>query len=72
MCEAIFGDEPIEFYSNQMRKYYQKPQIKLFLAKKKIYDKLNPKSCRETINIGTKTMVIPNSFEVEKWARDTV
>ena len=67
MTEAIFTEEPIQFYSAQMKKFYLPPEIKT--ENKKRHDK-NQKgeSQRRYVKISDDfELVIPDTYEKEKW-----
>ena len=69
MLDAIFTEESIEFYSNQMKKHYMPPQIKMFLKRQRHPSENMGKGQRRYFRVGTKDMVLPNSYEPEKWIR---
>ena len=67
MTEAIFNEEPIQFYSSQMKKFYLPPEIKMGLQKRppelaKGIDQ------RRYVKVSDEVeMVIPDTYEKEKW-----
>ena len=68
MTEAIFQEEPIQFYSNQMKKFYLPPEIKMGLLKRRDPNDLKGAEQRRYVKISDDVeMVIPDTYEKEKW-----
>ena len=65
MTESIFLDNPIEFYSQRMKNQFALPEFRMSMTKPKPPKK--GKDLRETIEIDGCSMVIPNTFEADKW-----
>lgn len=63
MTDVIFEEEPLQFYSHQMKKNYCPPEFKMALIKKIDETKKNR---RNTIQIGNATITIPAKKEVVK------
>lgn len=66
MTESIFLDNPIEFYSQRMKNQFALPDFRMSMTKPKPPKKAG-KDLRETIEIDGCSMVIPNTFEADKW-----
>ena len=65
MAESIFTEEPIEFFSHRMKSAYAVPNFKMSMT-------INPdmkkgKDAREVLNIEGTEMVVPNTYESDKW-----
>lgn len=72
MTDAIFTEEPIDFYSTQMKKYYLPPQIKKLMTREKLPHELTGKAARALVQFNNVfSMVIPDTFEKEKWEQQT-
>ena len=65
MTEAIFTEEPIKFYSIQMKKYYAPPEIQAH----RVDPNLKGIAARQTVQIGDESFVIPDTYEKEKWIK---
>ena len=67
MTEAIFKEEPIQFYSSQMKKFYLPPEIKMGLQKRP-HEMAKGIDQRRYVKISDEVeMVIPDTYEKEKW-----
>lgn len=65
MAESIFAEDPIEFYSQRMKKAFAVPNFRMSMT-------INPelkkgKDAREVLNIDGTEMVVPNTYEPAKW-----
>ena len=68
MTDAIFKEEPIRFFSNQMKKKYLPPDIKMSLIRRKEDNELTGKLGRTIVKInGNCEMVVPDTLEKEHW-----
>ena len=71
MTESIFLEDPIEFYSQRMKNTFAPPDFRMSMCKPKP-KKVKGKDLREMIEIDGLQMVVPNSYEPEKWAIDSI
>ena len=71
MSDAVFNEEPIKFYSTQMKKFYLPPQTKNYLERKKEEHEMTGKAGRLEVPMRLENrnfeMVVPDTFEKEKW-----
>ena len=68
MTDAIFKEEPISYFSNQMKKKYLPPEIKMSLIRKKDDDEMKGKGGRKLVKITDDCeMVVPDTLEKEHW-----
>ena len=68
MTDAIFKEEPISYFSKQMKKKYLPPEIKMSLIRRKDDNEMTGKLGRTVVKISDNCeMVIPDTFEKEKW-----
>lgn len=70
IAESIFAEDPIEFYSQRMRKTFAPPDFRKTMTVKPGMKK--GKDAREIITIEGVQMVVPNTYEDDKWTTDNV
>ena len=68
LSEVIFKEEPIKFYSSQLRKKHMPPDIRMSLTKKKEDKDNQGVDGRQYVKISeTCSLVVPDTFEKDKW-----
>ena len=68
MTDAIFKEEPISYFSKQMKKKYLPPEIKMSLIRRKDDNEMAGKGGRTLVKISDDCeMVVPDTLEKEHW-----
>lgn len=68
MAEALFKEEPISYFSKQIKKQYLPPEIKMSLVQNTEDIEMTGKLGRKLVKINDDyEVVIPDTYEKEKW-----
>ena len=71
MSDAIFREEPITYFSEQIKKHFLPPDIKMSLVRNKEDNEMTGKLGRTLVKVNDKCqIVIPDTYEKEKWIKN--
>ena len=71
MSDAIFREEPITYFSEQIKKHFLPPEFKMSLVRNKEDNEMTGKLGRTLVKVNDKCeIVIPDTYEKEKWIKN--